>query len=110
MERADPMGAKMDSKNAIFVGRTQGHWPAAEGLADVHIATHEADVATHVDFANDVSRPVFDRRKRIRKRTRACTIVPRRHVELKRFVRSFVIVDVPPAVESTLTSAEVGEA
>jgi hypothetical protein len=51
MERADPMGTKMDSKNAIFVGRTQGHWLAAEGLADVHKGGGNRVVRTFVTHA-----------------------------------------------------------
>ena len=109
IERADAMGAKMHAEHGILVGRAQRDRLAAKRSADVQDATFERDVAAAIDLAHDVVGSVFDRRKRVGKRTRARAVALGWPGKRERLMRPLVIIDMPPAVERALTVGEIAE-
>src|SRR5260370_28328460 len=104
------MGTEMNAEDAVLIGRTQGHRLAAEGLADMQLASSQLDVAARINFANDVARPVFNQRKCFGKRPLARAVAVGRRGKSQRFMRAFVIVDMTPTVKGALTINEIRKA
>jgi hypothetical protein len=104
------MDTIMDVENPIVAAGPQRHRLPAERLANADRAVPETDPAIAVDLANDVARPILDRRQTLAEYSRTGAITQRRRPQAERFVRPLMIVNPPPPVERTLTRHQIGKA
>src|ERR1039457_71825 len=100
---ANTMGAVVNVENAILGTGSQRHRLLAERLADANGAAPETDRTVAANLANNIARPILDRRQSLAERPRAGAIARRRRLEAERLMRTLMIIDRPPPVEGVLT-------
>ncbi len=98
---ANPAG-RCDGRSSARRRRHRPNWAAAhhgllaERLADANGPVPETDHTFAVDLANNIARPVLDRRQILAERPRAGAIARRRRRGAKRLMRPLMIMGRPP--------------
>jgi hypothetical protein len=76
----------MDVENPIVTARPQCHRLSAERLANAERSVPEADPAVAINLADDVARPILDRRADSRITRVDWAIAPRRRLQAERLM------------------------
>src|SRR5215472_7580302 len=98
----DPLMAEEHTPDAVVVVGSERHFLAGKSLSHEVVRTLKAHLAVRPNTSNHVRRVVFDRRQDFGVATNTRSITRRRNFEPQRFMRSFMVVDLPPHIESLL--------
>ena len=90
---ADALNAVMDVENPIVTTRPQRYGLPAERLANADRSVPEADPTVTIDLANDVARPILDRRQTLAEHAWTGAITSRRRLQAERLMGPLMIVE-----------------
>ena len=107
IDLSDGDGGKGDSEETVGGGGMKGDIEASERLADIVEAVLEGNLALGFDAAGHGVLGILDGQQPGRHGTRAGAVACSRDLELKSFMGSVVVVEVPIAIEAALSLEKV---
>jgi hypothetical protein len=102
-----PVVAEEDIEQTIGLRRSQGDRVATKGLPDLEGPVPVAELTADDDLADNVVRPVLDRRQHLREGPGARPVPTGRNRQAQGLVRVLEVVHLPPAIELALAGRQV---